>query len=82
MSTAASCMIVSSVASGWVFCFRPDGSTAQHLRHEREVKFWHVRRQLGHLPLPPRRIDERARVSSQLLLVPLLGRRARTRSAQ
>ena len=37
---------------------------------------------LGHLPLPPRRIDERARVSSPLLLVPLLGRRARTRSAQ
>ena len=33
---------------------------------------WHVRRQLGHLPLPPRRIDERARVSSPLLLVPLL----------
>ena len=61
---------------------RPDGSNAQHLRHEREVKFWHVRRQLGHLPLPPRRISERARVSSPLLLVPLLGRRARTRSAQ
>ena len=37
---------------------------------------------LGHLPLPPRRIRERARVSSPLLLVPLLGRRARTRSAQ
>ena len=31
---------------------------------------------------PPRRISERARVSSPLLLVPLLGRRARTRSAQ
>ena len=34
------------------------------------------------LPLPPRRIDERARVSAPLLLVPLHGRRARTRSAQ
>ena len=59
------------IVSGWVFWLRPDGSNAQHLRHEREVKFWHVRRQLGHLPLPPRRIDERARVSAPLLLVPL-----------
>ena len=44
--------------------------------------FWHVRRQLGHLPLPPRRIGERARVSAPLLLVPLHGRRARARSAR